>query len=83
MHVAGRRRTYRLAFQALLAVVDAIVVVSHDGERFVRLVGGRATLIRNAVDTDRFRRDQGSDAPPDVVTFIGTVCERKGLTTFA
>jgi len=79
MHIAARSAAYRACFRALIALTDVIVVVSRDGELLVRRLGGEAMLLRNAVDTSHFvpaERD-GSDAV--ALTFVGTVCERKGL----
>jgi glycosyltransferase involved in cell wall biosynthesis len=79
LHIAARRQGYRLTFRGLLALTDAVAVVSHDGEVVVRALGGDPVLIRNGVDTALFSPGQGPHAGPLVVTFVGTVCERKGL----
>jgi glycosyltransferase involved in cell wall biosynthesis len=78
LHVAARARSYRLLLGALVRVSDAIVVVSADGAATIRAAGGRPTLLPNAVDASSFVHT-GHDDPRTVITFVGTVCERKGL----
>ncbi len=78
LHLAARGRAYRLALRALVRATDAIVVVSDNGVETVRAAGGDAELLPNAVDTSAFA--PGARDPDRVgVTFVGTICERKGL----
>jgi glycosyltransferase involved in cell wall biosynthesis len=79
LQIAARRVSYRLALKALVRIVDAVAVVSTDGGDVIRRVGGTAWLIRNGVDAARFMPGERSVAPPVILTFVGTVCERKGL----
>lgn len=67
------RRLARIASR----VADIIVVVSESAQAALRGVGVEAELLDNGVDVGAFETGP-KDAPP-VLSFVGTVCERKGL----
>jgi glycosyltransferase involved in cell wall biosynthesis len=71
---------YRALLRTTLSITDAFVVVSASGERVVTSVGGAAKVVRlpNGIDVRRFAAMPKTTDPP-LLTFVGTVCERKGL----
>jgi len=71
---------YRVLLRATLSITDAFIVVSASGERVVTSVGGAAKVVRlpNGIDVRRFAAIPKPTDPP-LLSFVGTVCERKGL----
>jgi glycosyltransferase involved in cell wall biosynthesis len=64
----------------VLSITHAFVVVSASGERVVAGAGGTAKVVRlpNGIDVRRFAATPKA-TDPLVLSFVGTVCERKGL----
>lgn len=78
LHVAARSRPYRWGIRVLARLADVVVVVSADGADTVRAAGATPELLPNAVDTDAFAPGPRDPDRP-TITFVGTICERKGL----
>lgn len=72
-------RRYRSLMLAVLRVVDALVVVSRGAQEAVRRLGSRKVHhVENGIDADQFSVGPKQHDPP-LLTFVGTVCKRKGL----
>ena len=74
-----RSAVYRALLRVALALTHAFVVVSSSAERTVSSLGtGKVVRIPNGVDVRSFLTGPKAADPP-ILTFVGTVCERKGL----
>jgi glycosyltransferase involved in cell wall biosynthesis len=70
--------SYRLLLRIVLRVVDAFIVVSRSAEAAVRVLGtDNVYRVENGVDVGLF--SVGPKQDPARLTYLGTVCERKGL----
>jgi len=80
LDMCSRSPVYRLLLRAALAISHTFVVVSVPAERAVARLGrsGKVVRLQNWVDPDTFGTGPKPTQPP-VLTFVGTVCERKGL----
>ena len=78
MHLAAKSRLYRLALRLALKLTDEMVVVSELTERVVIALRGRVTRMSNGIDASDIPTGPKEQSPP-TLTFVGTVCERKGL----
>jgi glycosyltransferase involved in cell wall biosynthesis len=75
----SRSALYRALLRVVLALTHAFVVVSSSAERTVSSLGtGNVVRIPNGVDVRSFLTGPKAADPP-ILTFVGTVCERKGL----
>jgi glycosyltransferase involved in cell wall biosynthesis len=75
----SRSAVYRALLRVALALTHAVVVVSSSAERTVSSLGtGKVVRIPNGVDVGSFLTGPKAADPP-ILTFVGTVCERKGL----
>jgi glycosyltransferase involved in cell wall biosynthesis len=72
------RPVYRLLLRLTTMVADEFVVVSSTAERAVGRRGIRATRVTNGVDPGQFRTGP-KRGDVTTLTFVGTVCERKGM----
>lgn len=72
----GRRR-YRRLFRVVMRLVDVMIVVSRDAEKAVKALGGEVVRMENGVSVGSY--EVGPKEGPPLISFIGTVCERKGL----
>jgi len=73
-----RSRPYRVVFRMVGRVAHAIVVVSEPAEAAAVPLVRRVMRIENGIPLERFRTGP-KDPDPPLVSFAGTVCERKGL----
>jgi glycosyltransferase involved in cell wall biosynthesis len=80
LDTCARSLLYRALLRATLSITDAFVVVSASGERVVSSVGGADKVVRlpNGIDVRRFA-PMPKTTDPLLLSFVGTVCERKGL----
>lgn len=69
---------FRLMLRATARVADTLIVVSEPAAAAVRRMGARAVSLANGVDPSEFPTGP-KQHDPLVLTFVGTVCERKGL----
>lgn len=72
------RRIYRLLLGLVDVVADALVVVSEPAELAARRRVRKTHRLDNGVDVDGIRSGP-KPTDPLVLSFVGTVCERKGL----
>lgn len=73
-----RSGAYRAAFRLVGRVTHAVVVVSGPAEAAAAPLVRSVVRIENGIPLDRFRAGPKETDPP-LVSFAGTVCERKGL----
>jgi glycosyltransferase involved in cell wall biosynthesis len=73
-----RQMHYRTLLRLVLAVADAFIVVSKPAEVAISSLGGNVIRIENGVDIDNFRTGPKL-TDPLMLSYVGTVCERKGL----
>lgn len=78
MHIAAESRAYRVALGFATRMVDEMIVVSHLALDAVRSIGRTATHLPNGIDLEAISDEPKQESPP-LLTFVGTVCERKGL----
>ncbi len=80
LDTCARSLVYRALMRATLAISHSFVVVSVPAERAVARLGraGKVVRLPNWVDPDTFATGPKPTDPP-LLTFVGTVCERKGL----
>ncbi len=71
------RRRYRRLFRLVMRLVDVMIVVSRDAEKAVRALGGEVVRMENGVPVASY--EVGPKEEPPLITFVGTVCERKGV----
>jgi glycosyltransferase involved in cell wall biosynthesis len=74
---ADRSRLYRSLLRVLLRVTDEFVVVSQSAYASASRLSKRVHYLPNGIEAGD--RHHASHGHPPVVTFVGTVCERKGL----
>jgi glycosyltransferase involved in cell wall biosynthesis len=72
-----RSRVFRSLLRILLQMADGFIVVSQSAHASASRLSGRVHYLPNGVDADD--KHLPSDGSPPVLTFVGTVCERKGL----
>ena len=75
---AAARRPYRTLLRLAVRAADVFVVNSRTNQAAVTRLGGSAMWIGNGTDPTPFRVGPRDEDPP-VITFVGTVCARKGL----
>ena len=78
MHIAAESRAYRAALGIATRLVDEMIVVSHLAVDAVQGIGRSATHLPNGIDLEAIADGPKQENPP-LLTFVGTVCERKGL----
>ncbi|HEU4487886.1 MAG TPA: glycosyltransferase family 4 protein [Actinomycetota bacterium] len=74
----AEKRTYRVLLRLVDLVADAFVVVSEPAELAARPLVRKTHRLDNGVDVEGIPAGPKSTDPP-VLSFVGTVCERKGL----
>lgn len=69
---------YRFFLRWSRPLIDTLIVVSKEAEAAMSGLGYEVLHLENGVDVDEFLTGPKNDAEP-LMTFLGTVCERKGL----
>jgi glycosyltransferase involved in cell wall biosynthesis len=76
---ALRSRFYRSLFRVVCGVVETLVVASREAEIAAGRVCNRVVRIENGIDVGELDGPVMQGTTPPVLSFVGTVCERKGL----
>lgn len=69
---------YRFVLRHSRRLIDALIVVSKEAEAAVGSLGYEGLHLENGVDVDEFLTGPKDDDEP-LMTYLGTICERKGL----
>lgn len=69
---------YRLALRLSCALIDTFIVVSREAYEAIDRLGCNVLHLDNGIDVERFLTGP-KDRDPPLMTFLGTICERKGL----
>jgi glycosyltransferase involved in cell wall biosynthesis len=78
LHLSALHRHYRALLRTAPLLVDAFVVVSKPSERTLQDLGVGAIRFENGIAPSEVRTGPKSSNPL-LLTYVGTICERKGL----
>ncbi len=78
LHLSARRPHYRALLRASRPLVDAFVVMSEPSERVLRNLGVEVIRFENGIVASEVPTGPKGSNPPQL-TYVGTICERKGL----
>lgn len=78
-HMLETSAVHRTAFERMFRLADGVITQGSEAARMVRRHGGRAIVLSNPVDCERFEREGGRSAADEVVVlFMGIFGDRKG-----
>jgi len=78
LHRFAHLPVYRFFLRILLVVTDVFIVVSSQARDALQGIGGTVLLLENGIDSRQVGTGPKKENPL-TLSFVGTVCERKGL----